>query len=314
MADFTLLEALQAFHQELVAVREGRVDPAEVLNNELLVQAFENELERLWSRPPKNEESRKTILSGTSSAANGLAKACRHANTPVGKMTVNDESYSLNQYFQQSAIAFADEVDLDEIEAAQYLLESQEDPAIMGRSLLECAIIRFHQQRKFALDSVRLLLELDGVGEDPEDDEDEDVMPLEAVQVYVAERIYMSTVGSKRQPLLPLILPAMSNMKAWLQKLGDKVTAAQTLGQAGPGGLSEEAETIEYTRVSLIQEHELLGVILCRLVTKRQATVKDFEDFLAHLRKLDRYDHLLGWFSPYSSLASSCANQSLQFT
>jgi nuclear pore complex protein Nup205 len=119
------------------------------------------------------------------------------------------------------------------------------------------------------------------------------VMPLEAVQVYVAERIYMSTVGSKRQPLLPLILPAMSNMKAWLQKLGDKVTAAQTLGQAGPGGLSEEAETIEYTRVSLIQEHELLGVILCRLVTKRQATVKDFEDFLAHLRKLDRYDHLL---------------------
>lgn len=219
-----------------------------------------------------------------------------HTNASVGKITINDEPYSLNQYFQQSAIAFADEVDLDELEAAQYLLESQEDPSIMGRSLLECAIIRFHQQRKFALDSVRLLLELDGVGEDPEDDEDEEVVPLEAVQVYVAERIYMSTVGSKRQPLLPLILPAMSSMKAWLQKLGDKVTAAQTLGQAGPGGLSEEAETIEYTRVSLVQEHEFLGVILCRLVTKRQATVKDFEDFLAHLRRLDRYDHLLGWF------------------
>lgn len=64
MADFTLLEALQAFHQELVAIREKRADPVEVLNNELLVNAFENELGRFWSRPTKNETSRKAVNSG----------------------------------------------------------------------------------------------------------------------------------------------------------------------------------------------------------------------------------------------------------
>lgn len=94
--------------------------------------------------------------------------------------------------------------------------------------------------------------------------------------------------------MLSLFLPVMADIKSWLQALGDKIAAAQTLGQAGPGGLSEEAETVEFSRVSLIQQHELLGVIMCGLVTKRQATVKDFEDFMEYLRKLDKYDHLLG--------------------
>lgn len=64
MADFTLLEALQAFHQELIAVREGHADPVEVLNNEPLIRAFEHELQRFWSRPPKKEASRLKVLDG----------------------------------------------------------------------------------------------------------------------------------------------------------------------------------------------------------------------------------------------------------
>lgn len=64
MADYTLLEALQAFHQQLISVREGHADPVEVLNNEPLVQAFEHELQRFWSRPPKNEANRRKVLEG----------------------------------------------------------------------------------------------------------------------------------------------------------------------------------------------------------------------------------------------------------
>lgn len=66
MADLTLLEALEAFHHELVAVQEGRSDPGEVLGQDELVQAFESELERLWSRPSKNEASRGKVKSGLS--------------------------------------------------------------------------------------------------------------------------------------------------------------------------------------------------------------------------------------------------------
>lgn len=64
MADYTLLEALQALHQELISVREGHLDPVEVLNNEPLVQAFEHELHRFWSRPPKNEANRFKVQDG----------------------------------------------------------------------------------------------------------------------------------------------------------------------------------------------------------------------------------------------------------
>lgn len=194
------------------------------------------------------------------------------------------------------------------MEAARYLLESQEDTQILGRSLLECALIRFHQQRRYALDAVRILLELDGISDSRQEEDDEDDFDngkeketrpaLEAIQVYVAERIFTSPSGdNRRERMLPLFLPAMADIKSWLQVLGDKIAAAQTLGQTGSGGMTEEAETIEFSRVSLIQQHELLGVIMCELVTKRQATVKDFEEFMEYLRRLDRYDHLLGSYS-----------------
>lgn len=271
MADLTL-EALQALHQELVAVREGRADPAEVLSNEYLVQTFENELNRFWSRPPKNELSRSSLKSG--------------------KIDIGGDEYSVNEHFQQTALTFADEFDLDELEAAKYLLESQEDPSILGRSLLECAIVRYHRQRNYALDALRLLLEMDkAAGE--EDSEEEDGFSMEAIQIYTAERIFTTGAATNNMRLASRCMKAMQGIKAWLQKLGDKLAAAQTLGQAGPGGMSEEAETVEFSRVSLIQQHELVGVILCRAIIKRQASSQDFIDFIAILQKVDRYDNLL---------------------
>lgn len=92
-------------------------------------------------------------------------------------------------------------------------------------------------------------------------------------------------------------MAAMAKIKVWLQKLADKISAAQALSQARPDQLSEEMETIEFSRVSLIQQHELLGVILCRCVEKRQADVSDFTDFVSTLKKVDKYDNLLGSYT-----------------
>lgn len=184
----------------------------------------------------------------------------------------------------------ADEVDLDEIEAARCLLESQEDPSTLGRSLLECGIIRFHQQRKYVLDAVRLLLELDGLDNDVDETDG-----LEGIKLYVAERLFQPALGADTtQRIVPRCMAAMKAIKSWLQKLGDKVAAAQTLGQTGPNRLSEEMETVEFSRVSLIQQHELLAVILCRSVEMRQASTADFEGFISFLKKADKYDALLG--------------------
>lgn len=118
---------------------------------------------------------------------------------------------------------------------------------------------------------------------------------MEGIKLYVAERLLQPAMGadaSKR--IVPRCIASMKEIKAWLQKLADKIAAAQTLGQAGPGRISEEMETVEFSRVSLMQQHELLGVILCRSVEMRQASTSDFMEFVSTLKRLDKYDALLG--------------------
>lgn len=78
MAEITVLDALQAFHRELVALNAGYGDTPESLNNEILVQIFERELGKLWDGPPKNEKSRNTVRSGGLLHARQIFKAVRH--------------------------------------------------------------------------------------------------------------------------------------------------------------------------------------------------------------------------------------------
>ncbi|TQV91432.1 hypothetical protein V2A60_008922 [Cordyceps javanica] len=265
MADFTALDALQAFHRELVALNEGHGDGGSI-DNEILVDNFERELERVWERPRRNEESRKSVQSG--------------------KIVLDGNEFSINDKFQQDALILSDELELEELDAARFLFDSQYDTAVLGRSLLECAIIRFHQQRKYALDILRLLFEIYSLESD-----DEEPTPLDGVKAYVEARmIQASATGQKRN--VPRYMSAMAEIKIWLQKLGDKIAAAQAMGQT-KNNMSEEMETVEYSRISLIQQHESLGVILCRAVAKRQAETADFMNFVGVLKRTDKYDYLL---------------------
>lgn len=182
------------------------------------------------------------------------------------------------------ALQVADEIDLDELEAARLVLESENDERVLGRSRRECAIIRFHQQRKYLLDIVRLLLELSKIDEVPEDVED-------WLGSYVSELILGDAPSSKMQKLVPRCMVAMRDIRAWLQRTADQVASATVRGHAG---FAEFRETIEFSRVSLIQQHELLSVILCYAIEKRAATNQDFTDFMASLKKVDRYDYSTG--------------------
>jgi nuclear pore complex protein Nup205 len=48
----------------LVALSGGYGDATEGLNNELLVQIFEKELEKLWECPARNDQSRNLVKAG----------------------------------------------------------------------------------------------------------------------------------------------------------------------------------------------------------------------------------------------------------
>ncbi|PFH63238.1 hypothetical protein XA68_15872 [Ophiocordyceps unilateralis] len=271
MADFTALDALLAFHRDLVAFQNGYSDGIESLGNDVLVHAFVRELDRLWEHPPKKEQSRNAVKSG--------------------KISLDGNEFTINDMFQQDALLLSDELDLDELEAASLLLDSRDDPPVLGRSLLECGIIRLHRQRNTVLDALRLLLELDRA-----DDETDDTTALEHVKIFVAARLFPSGSGASRY--MPKCMSALLRIQTWLQKLGDKMAAAQTLSQGNHAQLSEEMEAVEFSRISLIQQHELIGVILCRCIEKRQAEASDFLDFLSTLKKADKYDALLVHMMP----------------
>ena len=51
----------------------------------------------------------------------------------TGKITVDDEQYSINAEFQEMALQLADELDLDEVDSAKLLLDSQDDTRTLGR-------------------------------------------------------------------------------------------------------------------------------------------------------------------------------------
>ena len=177
----------------------------------------------------------------------------------------------------------ADEAEIDEIEAVRVLLEAQDDTTQLTRSLLECGIIRIHQHRSFTLDIVRLLIDLD---REREEDLSETTASFEFAHEYLAQAVWAAT-GS--ETVAARCMRCMQEIKAWIQKLADKITRASVLGT----GVTHELETIEFSRTSLVQQHELLGIILCRAVESHEADEGEFKRFLKELETTDKYDNLL---------------------
>lgn len=205
----------------------------------------------------------------------------------LGKLPVQDEEYAINEDFQQTALQFADALDLDEIESARIVLEALADAEVLGRSLLESSIIRFHQTRKYLLDSFRLVLHGSVDPNTPE--------PIRDTLQDVVSRVLQPQESSGDGPsFITKCLQKMGEMRTMLQGLTDRLNGASVLGQVQR---SEFNETIEYQRASLVQQHESLGTIVHFLVKANYAAPKDFEQILDVLKRADKYDNLLGMFS-----------------
>jgi nuclear pore complex protein Nup205 len=85
-------------------------------------------------------------------------------------------------------------------------------------------------------------------------------------------------------------LKSMEDIKSQLRTLAEKINGASVLGYTQK---PEFSETMEYQRVSLIQQHESLAVIVHYLVKANYSVISDFELLLDVLKKSDRYDNIL---------------------
>lgn len=239
--------------------KDQRIELPQVVGPSL--DALGNRIAAFLDKPARSKTSRDAVISG--------------------KITLSGEEYQISKEFQEMALQVADEVELDELEASRLILESENDARVLGRSRRECALIRFHQVRKYLLDCIRLLLELSKPNQVPDEIED-------WLSAFVSELILGDVPSSKAQKIVPRCMAAMRDCQAWLRRILDQVSKAAVLGQAAS---AEFRESIEFSRVSLVQQHELLAAIMCYAVEKHVATPQDFVDFFASLKKVDRYDY-----------------------
>ncbi|KAK5629673.1 hypothetical protein RRF57_005388 [Xylaria bambusicola] len=297
MADDRIMEAFQALHRDLTIVADtlkedredrGRAALAQIPESPTL-EVVADSFQRLLDKPGRKKESRDTVLSG--------------------KLSVDDEEWTLNKDFQEIILQVADELDLDEIEAARLALQAEDEEIRLGRSRKECALIRFHQQRKYLLSCMLLLLELS-----KEEDElltDDDGDDLGQLGQYVNHNILRDNMSgaAKLKPkprFVPACAAALGDIRAWLQKLSEQVTGATLLGRATE---LEAQETYEFTHINLMQQHELLAVILCYAIERHTAIESDFVDFLRDFRRVNRYDfsivHLMPVLGAYITMFGS---------
>jgi nuclear pore complex protein Nup205 len=215
-----------------------------------------------------------------------------HANAACQTdLEFGDTKYSLNYDFKQEAIQIADELELDEVEAAKLLLVAQGDAADLDRTPIVSAIIRFHKKRQFLLDCLRLALQIP-------------INELESAEVAAQLTAFKHDIlqygngqvdgGSK---YWQKCLTAMGDVEAWLHRLADRSQRASLLSPEqtfSPAAL----EIIELEHESLLNQHESLAAIASLLIKDNFTFEDDFRNLLSKVRRLERHDLILVHYLP----------------
>lgn len=178
---------------------------------------------------------------------------------------------------------------MDEIQSASLLLSAQQDVEVLDRSHVTSSIIRFHEERQFLVECLRLVLKCSVDSELEENIRD----VLRQLIILVLE----TKDGPARNGSLyaQKCLRSMGEVEAWLQALGERYQGSLTLGQSLT---SEYDEIVVFQQLSLAQQHESLGAVLTYLIKANYTGVEDFYKMLDHLVKLDRWNNLAVHYVP----------------
>ncbi|KAI0014570.1 nucleoporin Nup186/Nup192/Nup205 [Xylariomycetidae sp. FL0641] len=84
-------------------------------------------------------------------------------------------------------------------------------------------------------------------------------------------------------------MAVMNRIKGELDQLSRYIEGKTALGGATD---AQNWETIEFTYISLIQQHELVSLIICHAIDKHVAVEADFTDFLRDFRRTPQYNAL----------------------
>jgi nuclear pore complex protein Nup205 len=193
--------------------------------------------------------------------------------------------YNINAEFQDEAIQLADGLQLDETESARLLFIGQEKAELWDRTPIECAIVYFHDSRRYLLDCLRLLLE-----QSQNQDVSDEIQGSEirtALQSMVHHVLEIKNGPARNGSLFARkCVNAMGECEKWLQLLAERIQRTATLGETTS---STFYEIMEYQQQSLNEQHELLGAIVTHMVKGGYTSIEDFHKILDYMPTVDRW-------------------------
>ncbi|EME85487.1 uncharacterized protein MYCFIDRAFT_124, partial [Pseudocercospora fijiensis CIRAD86] len=193
---------------------------------------------------------------------------------PPDTLTIDHVEYRVRDEFREAAINVADELDLDEVEAAKLCIHSQVDGSGNDPSLVFRAMIRFHEQRQALLDCLRLLLQL-GLEDESEDDEMTEAFK-EASSAIVT--------GQGRAAYWRKCVDGLTDIENFLKKMAEYKDKLVMTGQ-GTGG--DTGEALRVQRFLLTRQHESLSAVLAHLIRSGFVYVEDYRAFLSKAAALE---------------------------
>lgn len=290
------LVRLQGLQADLVAFSESRLPNVERLWAEL--ESSIEDFQRLLDRQQKNDKSRQTLKSGTRAIPPAwCTRSTENADSPDA-ITIDDVQYGINEEFRQDVIQVADELDLDELDAAKLYLQSQDTALEIDRPPALASVFRFHGHNETLLQSLRLsvqqAVELDL-------DHQHRAAFVQLVRLVVRPKGQTDTQDDNQNHAQHLstywrkCLNTMLGIEQWLQRLNDRLQSASVIGQTA---MAYALEALEFERDSLTKQHESLGAIVCHLLKESGISIDDFRFLMNRTAALERLDDLTLHYVP----------------
>ncbi|KAK9470711.1 nucleoporin Nup186/Nup192/Nup205 [Dipodascopsis tothii] len=236
-------EPFLLLHEQLIDPVGDNIDA-----NQKLVDELRDDFRGLLRAPGKNDESRKKLQKG--------------------KLDLDGVEYTVNNEFIAESCMLADELDVDEMVAAELLRHGTEEQARLDRPPLMCAVILFHMRRQFILSCMRIML---------------DYLQFDATYRGLVDRVAEEGIAGR-------CLGAMKDIRTALAALAERSRSGHFLGRDLDASF---VENIRYRREVLMKEHDTLAQILVLLARNDIARPADAAQLVDALEGLEGYDQVL---------------------
>ncbi|KAK3113525.1 hypothetical protein LTR53_009103 [Teratosphaeriaceae sp. CCFEE 6253] len=244
MDDDAPIYRLQCLQRDLIAFSESRLTNVARLSAEL--DASVQDLKKFLEKKGKNEASRKGLVPAT--------------GNPPDKLRLGDLEYQVNDDFRQSALMVADELNLDELDAAKLCVDVSPDPGTSAEATLALrAVLHFHDHRRVLLEVMRLLLQQCSDAHSSEDD------GVSGLLQQTMDSVMKSPKGptDAGSQLWQKCIAGLAETEAFLTGFNNR---RQTMDMTGQLPYGQVAEAFEAQQILLTRQHEsLVSVLVCLL-------------------------------------------------